>query len=133
MPFKTKEEKAAYDLIYREENRTKRNQQVAQWKLNNPSYSLWLSCRYRAARKGLDFTIEVEDVIVPALCPVLGIPMKIGGDKSDSPSIDRIDSKKGYVKGNIIVISHRANRIKTDATWEELLKIANWLKDQTTL
>ena len=59
------------------------------------------------------------------MCPVLGIPLVIGeGACSDnSPSIDRIIPELGYVKGNIKVISRRANRIKNDATPDELFKV----------
>ena len=41
-------------------------------------------------------------------------------------SIDRIDPKKGYVKDNIIFISMRGNRIKTDATVDEISRVADF-------
>jgi hypothetical protein len=58
------------------------------------------------------------------------LPLKSsGGYQSDgSPSLDRIDPKKGYVKGNVAVISYKANRIKQDATPEELEAVASWLR-----
>ena len=63
-------------------------------------------------------------------CPILGIKMQISqlGSKNNdlTPSIDRINPKKGYVKENIIVVSMKANRIKTDATVEEIRKVADF-------
>ena len=48
-----------------------------------------------------------------------------------SPSIDRIDSTKGYTKDNIQIISWRANRIKNDSTPEELMQIATYMRNLT--
>lgn len=79
------------------------------------------SAKYRAAKYGRDFNIELSDIVIPTLCPVLGIPM-------DRPSLDRIDGTKGYVKGNVRVISHRANMLKNDATIEELELVLKDLK-----
>lgn len=81
--------------------------------------------RRLALKRGLDFTIKREDYPVPAFCPVLGIPL----DRSDvehAPSLDRIDNTKGYVDGNVVVISNRANKLKKDATVEELQKLARF-------
>jgi hypothetical protein len=76
---------------------------------------------------------------IPDYCPMLGIPLNydgtgIEGDwsrKDNSPSLDRIDSSKGYTKGNIHVISWRANRIKNDSTPEELMQIAKYMVNLT--
>jgi hypothetical protein len=35
---------------------------------------------------------------------------------------------KGYVKGNVAVISTRANRIKSNATYKEIQMVADWVK-----
>lgn len=74
---------------------------------------LWNAAKSRANKKGREFSIELSDITVPTTCPVLGTPM-VG------PSLDRIDSSKGYVKGNVRVISKRANTLKNNATIEEL-------------
>lgn len=93
----------------------------------NKKYLIWYSAKKRAKLKGLDFNIEVEDIPeIPKYCPVLGIEIKSNTTNiplDSSPSIDRIDSSKGYIKGNIRIISNRANRIKSDATIEELRKV----------
>ena len=83
----------------------------------------------------MPFDLEPQDIkdklnLAGSKCPVLGVDMeisKLGSKNNDlTPSIDRIDPKKGYVKGNIIVVSMRANRIKTDATVDEIRKVANF-------
>lgn len=88
-------------------------------------YVYWavVGARSRAKKRGLPFDITYEDVVVPEFCPILGIPLKEKGRpgwSDNSPSLDRIIPEKGYVKGNVRVISNRANRIKIDATIEEL-------------
>lgn len=90
--------------------------------------NIWSSAKQRARNRGMDFNIELADVrLVPNYCPILGIKLERGnGDKDNSPSLDRIDNSKGYTKDNIIIVSMRANRIKNDATLEELEKIAEF-------
>lgn len=81
-------------------------------------------CLYRP--NGYEFSIKVEDVVIPEVCPLLQIKLDILSPNVDvHPSIDRIDSKKGYIPGNVMVISHRANRIKSDANAKELAMIAS--------
>ena len=55
-----------------------------------------------------------------------------GMKERTSPSVDRIVPKKGYVKGNVAIISIKANGIKTDATPDEIIKVANWLQKHKT-
>lgn len=79
------------------------------------------AARKRARAKGLPFNITAEDVVIPERCPVLGTKLTLAGGKRDtSPSLDRIEPKKGYRKGNVRVISFRANTLKSNATVEEL-------------
>lgn len=86
------------------------------------------NARARARVAGVPFTIEKADIVVPTNCPILGIPLfrarRGGGD--NSPSLDRIVPEKGYTPGNTIVISNRANRLKSDATIQELRDIASF-------
>lgn len=85
--------------------------------------------RYRATQKGLGFNLVVEDIVVPAVCPVLGIPIEIGGRRDHRPSLDRVDNSLGYVRGNVVVLSWRANRLKNDATIEELEAVLKYMVD----
>jgi hypothetical protein len=86
-----------------------------------------LNAAARARRKDIPFAITKEDVSIPSTCPILGIPLSSETKRHDgSPTLDRIDNDLGYVKGNVIVISWRANRIKSDATKEELRALADF-------
>lgn len=101
--------------------------------------AMFHNAKYRAARSGIEFSITLDDIreLAEGLthCPWLGIELRwqcnfgsgIGRGKSkawpNSPSLDRLDSSKGYVKGNIVIVSHRANAIKRDATAQELISM----------
>lgn len=80
--------------------------------------------KHRAKTRGIPFNIELNDIDQPTHCCVLGIKLNYNnkglGYKGNSPSVDRVDPKKGYIKGNVRVISWRANLLKSDASIEEL-------------
>ncbi|WP_139375704.1 hypothetical protein [Sphingopyxis flava] len=96
----------------------------------DPRADLFWNAKRRARKAGIPFTITMDDIVIPSHCPVLGIPVfrmtgsKGGGD--NSPSLDKINPNLGYVKGNVIVISGRANRLKADASIKELRDIASF-------
>lgn len=92
------------------------------------------AARSRAKRKNLPFSISTNDLVVPMYCPILGIRMCVasGSLENNSPTIDRIDSRKGYVPGNVAVISHLANQIKSCGTADQHRKIANWMDEKLT-
>lgn len=92
--------------------------------------------RYRAKKKGIDFDLTVEDIVIPINCPVLGTPLVKSDTKvpwANSPSIDRVNNSKGYVKDNIQVISHRANAIKGSSSIEELELVLGYMKNHAHL
>jgi hypothetical protein len=103
----------------------------------DPRLDMLYNARGRARRLGLECTIKLDDIVIPAVCPILGIPLKPRryekGPGSASPTIDRIDRRFGYTPGNIQVISHRANRMKTDASPDELLAFAQWVQQTYSL
>lgn len=83
----------------------------------------------RAQAKGLMFNLHYEDIQIPNLCPVLKIPLiPSEGISDNSPSLDRMIPYLGYVKGNVKVISMKANRIKTDATSTEIEAVLEYVK-----
>lgn len=101
-----------------------------QYYIDNPSKYLLLVAKQRARGSGLPFELIESDIVIPELCPALGIPLARGdrGNHDNSPSIDQTTPGKGYVKGNISIVSHRANRIKSDSTLEELEMIVAYVK-----
>ena len=120
MPFSDKERQAEF---LKEWERKKRK--------DNPEYYLWKGAKKRARDKQIDFNIEVSDIIIPQFCPLLNIPIihKTGTGKRspNSPSLDRLNNSLGYTKGNILVVSWRANFLKSDASIEEFrLLLTNW-------
>lgn len=84
--------------------------------------------RSRAKLRGIPFDLELEDIVIPEVCPVLGIRLERAtrGTTDSSPSVDRIKPELGYTKGNIVIVSSRANRIKSDATPQELTAVARF-------
>lgn len=83
----------------------------------------WFNGKRQNARKdGIDFDIDLEDVPIPEKCPLIGIKLEFGKGKpwAHSPTIDRIDPEKGYIKGNVWVVSHKANTMKSNATLDEV-------------
>ncbi len=86
------------------------------------------AAKFRARDRGLEFNLTLDDIVVPEVCPILGLPIVRNGENRDWwPSIDRIRTDQGYVKGNVAVISCRANRIKNDGTASEHRMVADWL------
>lgn len=87
--------------------------------------------RNSAKYKGIPFDLCEEDFDIPAVCPVLGIPLMFaeGGSPTDnSPSLDKFIPELGYVKGNVAVISMKANRMKSNATVEDVERLLNWMR-----
>lgn len=100
-------------------------------KCTDPEIKMFQRAKSRAKLKNLEFTIEKKDIIIPKYCPILGIELicKTGssGGQNNSPALDRIDSKRGYTKTNVRVISHLANMMKSCANNSEMIKFADWV------
>lgn len=100
-------------------------------KSQTPEWKMHQRAKRRAEQTGREFTIGVEDIVIPEVCPVLGIELNINSGKSgaykNSPSLDRIDNAVGYTKDNIQVISQLANAMKCHASVDELHKFADWI------
>ena len=86
-----------------------------------PGRAILDRARHRARKNGVSFALSGQDILVPQNCPVLGFPLVIGGPRSNaSPSLDRINPRKGYAAGNVRVISDRANRLKGGHSLSEI-------------
>lgn len=102
----------------------------------NPIPSMLTEARARAKKKGLEFNLTKEDIKIPDKCPVFGVALIVGSKISSNreawPSLDRINPLYGYVKGNVQVISYKANVMKQNATPEQLIQFANWVLTEFT-
>lgn len=136
---RNKEKVKASVQRYREENAEKVKEFCREYRLNNRDKiaAYWhktpvevrmlRAAKTRAKREGLPFDLDLSDVVVPDICPFLGIAIckhNKGSHQPNSPSLDKIDPAKGYVKGNVHVISYKANAMKRDASIQELLMFA---------
>ena len=86
-------------------------------------YRMLTRAKSRAKIGNIPFNLTLEDISIPDTCPLLGIPIEVQPKKGyhpNSPSLDKIIPEKGYIKGNVWVISNRANTLKNDATLQEL-------------
>ncbi len=119
----------AYKLAHPESTEANRKRSYLKRRTVNPEMYLFKVVRARARETGKEFSLSVGDITIPTHCPVLGIPLFFSHRFCpNTPSVDRVDNSKGYIPGNIVVISWRANRLKADATIEEIIKIAEFYK-----
>lgn len=134
MAYKDREVRLAYNRAYRAKNKpwldenAKIRGKVWYQKAKNtdPKALLLRSAQSRASAKNIKCTVAKTDFEIPLVCPLLGIWMSPASGKAQasSPSLDRIDSSKGYVPGNVWVISHKANAMKNNASQDELTTFA---------
>ena len=132
-----KEKKRLYDIEYRKKNKKKRSEQnkilyETSRKIkfqNDPQHYLWYVARTRSRQNGTEFTITKDDIIIPKVCPILGLVLTKGnGYLHNSMSLDRVDNTRGYIPGNVRVISRKANIMKSDFTIETLEQIIKYIK-----
>lgn len=116
------------------QNKTREEHNLYKRGLNrrNPLSICLQQAKQRAKKLNLPFNIKLEDLELPTVCPVLGISMQVntGHCKENSYSLDRIIPELGYVKGNVAIISYKANTIKNNASIDELEKVLLWLKSK---
>ncbi len=105
------------------ENKTERGMLFLQQKLFH-------SAKNRAKSYNIEFTISKDDIIIPDICPILGIELisSTGHISMNSPTLDKIDPLKGYIPGNIQVISNRANLLKSNFTIDEVKLLLKWME-----
>lgn len=96
--------------------------------------SKFRSKKYNALVGGYEWDVDFGDIEFPQCCPILGIELDYWADtrQENSVSFDRLDNSKGYVTGNVIIVSWRANRIKNDGTAEEHKKIYEFMQKALT-
>lgn len=97
-------------------------------KSKTTAYTMFYDARKRAQHMGLPFDLDPDLIEVPDRCPVLGTEMRSGGPRDSAPTLDRVIPSLGYIRSNVRVISFRANRLKSDATVDELRKILAYME-----
>ncbi len=115
---KVRERRRKYHITNRDKERARQRA----YYVGNTEKRMLAAARIRARKYDIPCTITTADIIVPERCPLLGVVLEtgIGGVSPNSPSLDRIIPHLGYVPGNVLVISNRANIIKNDANLSEL-------------
>lgn len=100
-----------------------------EYKRSHRAQTALARAKRRALKRGVSFNLAIEDLPpIPDICPVLGVPFASGERRvaPESLTLDRIDSALGYVRGNVMWLSHRANAMKQDACLEQLQQFARW-------
>lgn len=112
-------------------NRDRQLETKRTFKQRYPTEYILNSTRSRAKERGIEFNLEIEDIIIPDICPVLDIPLKFSdkGREENTPSIDRLNNDLGYIKGNVHIISWRANRLKNNQTIVEVRAILKYMEE----
>lgn len=95
------------------------------WRVENPIKEMFYAAKIRAKKNELEFNLIETDIVMTTQCPVFNIPFKTF-DRKWAPSLDRIDNTKGYIKGNIVVVSRYANEIKRNASAHDLKLVAEF-------
>jgi hypothetical protein len=116
-----------YDKLYRSKNAEKMLQSQLNHYHKYPERRILRFTKYHAKRTNQEFNLEESDIKIPTHCPYLGVKITTeygDGRKDSNASIDKIDPARGYIKGNVQIISFKANRMKNDATKPELLIFA---------
>lgn len=121
-----REQYAAYHQKWRDGQPKPAKKPKRIWKFSTQKFN---NLSVRAHRAGIPFNLTQEylDEITPDVCPVLGIALQSNGRRGPSDaaaSVDRLNPELGYIKGNVIVVSFRANRLRSNSTPEELERIA---------
>ena len=103
------------------------------WKNRDPVGHLLMIARKRASQQGIPFDLEHEDLVMPEVCPVFGVPFEwgvgvMGWRNMRAPSLDKIKPHLGYVKGNVRIISMRANHLKSNGTISEFEAVLAYMK-----
>ena len=94
---------------------------------NNIKKNILNRAKGRAKKKNIPFDLVEDDIKIPELCPIFNKPF-ILNDPNWTYSIDRIFPDLGYIKGNVIIVSNKANVIKSSATAEDILLVGNFYR-----
>lgn len=145
MPYKDEEVRKQKSnerwLSWAQRNPELANERMRDWRHRNPKYMLHAAAKRRARNYNIEFDISIEYIPdIPKICPIALIPLFPRNDGNrgpidNSPTLDRVDTTRGYIKDNIRVISHKGNRWKSDMTVEDVRRLLKYFEldgEQTT-
>jgi len=133
MAYANPEKRRQFQREYAEKNPEK----VRKWRESfqgskSDSYWLWTRAKARAVKNNIDFTITVDDIAIPEFCPIfpdIKLERSKGKCTYSSMSLDRRNNAKGYVPGNIQVISNKGNVRKSDMSVEEVRQLLKYMEE----
>ena len=105
--------------------KAKQMKQASEWQDANMMKYRFNSARARSAKSGLEFTITLDclDQLwedCSGNCYYTGLPMvRERSDNMNSVSLDRLNSSKGYVEGNVVLCRSIVNIMKSDLSEAE--------------
>ncbi len=118
-------------ILY-QKHRPKKLIAASQWRENNPKSYMLTRAKSGARKRNIEFTITIDDIVLLTHCPILELELvyskKGNGITDNLATLDRVDSSKGYVPGNVCVISWRANWLKSNATLTELKSMVKYIE-----
>ena len=120
-----------YAKAHPEKIKSAQKKHIEKARQENPLKVIISYVRTRAKKRGIEFNLEPSDLVMPEVCPVLGIPIVPfkGKFNPNSASFDRKDPAKGYIRGNVEIVSWRANMLKRDCTdAAELRAVADYIE-----
>lgn len=122
-------ENKVYVRAYQKKNKKRIARVLEKRRKSRPETFLLSWAKQRVKKYSLPFNLTLGDIVVPKFCPVLGIKLKHGKrGNNTAPSLDRKKTHLGYVRGNVAVISRRANFLKNNATLKELKALVRYLE-----
>ncbi|NTV79324.1 MAG: hypothetical protein HGA25_09395 [Clostridiales bacterium] len=136
MPYKDplvgKEKAAQRWLSWAQRNPEAAANRAKEWRKNHPEQMLLISAKIRAKKLNIPFDLEISDIHIPVLCPITGLTLEINpsgnrGPQVNSPTLDKINPELGYVKGNVAVISFKANKWKSDMTKQNVETLLHYI------
>lgn len=116
-------------IVDRANKKDGRARNARHYRQRHPARLMLRGAKQRADKYGLPYDLVECDLVLPEVCPILGLKLEYGLDRIEdySPSLDRIIPELGYVRGNIQVLSNLANRMKSNASAEQLKLFAQWV------
>lgn len=93
--------------------------------MSDPTFDLYVADKLRrkadnARERGIEFEMtfqSMKNILSAKKCHYTGLPLTRARHatfpiRASDLTIDRVDSSKGYVKGNVVACSHAANQLK---------------------